>query len=90
MALKNKGAKIQSGFGNENREFEPIDIFVPLWRFIKQGRLAHNSEQVVMKYAIAGAEPRSTAKDFTVWKNVLDTLKPILINKRIVERGTNE
>ena len=66
--------------------FEPIDIFLPLWKSIKMGKLDRRCEKIVMWYGHQSIIPPTNSKDYTFWKNTVHILDPILTQKNIVKK----
>ena len=89
MVIKREGGAVLSGMGI-SRDFEPIDVMIPLWRFIKNGNLPKDTENIIEPYCISGVEPSTTSPDFKLWSDVINKMKPILIGKKIVEGEKND
>lgn len=89
QTAKNEGAKLCSGTGLMSRPCEPADILTCLDRLYRNRRLTMDHMLVLRHYGKRqmAPDPRRVkeARAFTLWKEALERLEPVLARKGIVK-----
>ncbi len=81
---KYDGGVTRASLGGSIKGFEPIDVLLPMWRLIRERKLSKHHEAVLTSYGLGGALPLEGTKDYKVWNEALEALRPLLIKKNII------
>lgn len=88
QTARNEGAKIVAGAGIAPRPCEPVDIIKALERLYRNRRVTMDHVMVLRHYGRLLMAPnlryQKEARAFYLWREALERLEEILIQKRIV------
>lgn len=88
QTARNEGAKIVAGAGIAPRPCEPVDIITALERLYRNRRVSMEQVMVLRNFGrqLLSPDPRHSKEKHAhfLWRDALDKLEEILIQKRIV------
>ena len=83
---QHSGGYVRGGNSLFYKDFEPVDVVIPLWRLVRNGTLTKQHQDIVMSYGIEGIEPIKNSSDYKIWDEVIEALEPILKTKKILKK----